>query len=289
MTVTVAIVAHQSAGHLTACLDSVEAALGGADGEVIVVDNASTDGSAAVARSHPACDRAIANDRNVGYAAALDLARAASASSWLVMANADVVFGAGSIARLIAFLEASPRHALAGPRLVGADGRAAASARGFPTLALEAAEALRLRRVWRENPVHRAHWRPELSAGCAGDADWVVGACIAARRAALDEVGGIDGGYFLYYEEVDLAWRLARRGWKVAYRPEALVVHAGGGSGGRADELARVYDASRERFFARAYGRMAVPALRLIRLAGAALTQLSRAVKPGGRTSQPSE
>jgi N-acetylglucosaminyl-diphospho-decaprenol L-rhamnosyltransferase len=274
--VAIAVVTHQSARHLTACLDSV------AGGEVIVVDNASTDGSAELARSRGV--RVIANETNVGYGAALDQAVRSTSAPWIVLANADVVFAPDAIARLIEFLEAHPRHALVGPRLIDPAGVVAASARGFPTLALEAAEAFRLRRFWPENPIHRAHWRPELSRGGAGDADWVVGACMAARRAALEEVGGVDGGYFLYYEEVDLAWRLSRRGWRIAYCPDALVTHVGGGSSaGREAELARAYDESRERFFLRAYGKAAVPALRLIRLAGTVLRTCVRAV------SQPSE
>ena len=272
--VAVALVTHRSAEHLPACLASVAEGLAGRPARLVIVDNASTDGTPALARAlaHDTLGQdalVIENRENRGYGAALNQALAATDEPIAILANPDTVFGPGSLDRLASFLEASPRHALAGPRLTGADAIGAASARGFPSVALEACELLFGHRIWPENPLHRRYLRTDLPPGqsAPADTDWLVGACLAARRDALAAVGGFDEAYHLYFEEVDLAFRLARAGHACAYLPEAVVAHTGGGSRDRG-ELERVFVRSQRRYFERTQGRAAVAALRAVQVVG---------------------
>ena len=249
-----ALVTHNSSADLPACLASLPR-----DWPLVVVDNASTDGSAALARERAPHAQVIENRENRGYGAALNQALEVLDSELVVLANPDVVFGAGSLEAMVGFLEGHPQHALAGP-----DG----SARGFPTVTLEACELFFGHRLWPDNPVHGRFFRTDL-AGRDGDCDWVVGACVVARRAALAGVGGFDEGYHLYFEETDLAWRLARAGWRCAQVGAARIAHAGGGSSrGREEELARVYLQSQQRFFRKKDGAPAAALLRAVQVLG---------------------
>lgn len=260
--VAVALVTFDSARHLPACLASLAPALAGRPARLVVVDNASADGTRELVRALAPHALLIANPVNRGYGAALNQALAVVDEQIAVLANPDVAFGEGSLDRLAAFLEASPRHALAGPR---------GAARAFPTVALEACELFLGHRLWPQNPLHRRFFRQDLSGAAPADADWLVGACLAARSGALARVGGFDERYPLYFEEVDLAWRLGRAGYACASVPDAVVEHAGGGSSAaHALELERVYLASQRRFFARAHGAPAAATLSAVQIAGQA-------------------
>jgi GT2 family glycosyltransferase len=299
----VAVVSFDSVRHLPGCLESIPDALAGLAADVVVVDNASRDGSAGLVRERFPEVTVIECPTNRGYGAAANLALARCRAPYLLIANADVVFLPGCIARLVAHLDSSPRDALAGPLLLREDGHPVPPARSFPTLLLEACELFLVHRIWPGNPVHARHARADLGTGSEpegpagglrppsgrpGAVDWLVGAVLLARREAMTEVGGFDEAYGLYYEETDLAWRLAQRGWGVAYRPEAHATHAGGGSssGGAAPQAAEAPDAparpagafgplleqvelaSQYRFFRRRSGAAAVAALWLVQIAG---------------------
>jgi N-acetylglucosaminyl-diphospho-decaprenol L-rhamnosyltransferase len=269
-----AIVSHQSARDLPGALASSTGI------PRVIVDSASTDGSAALARTLAPDARVIELPSNLGYGAALNRALAVIDCEFVVCANADVVFHAGALEALVRFLETSPAHALAAPLLIDSKGRETSSGRGFPTVALEACELFYGHRLWPENPIHRGYWRDDLPLHQPADAEWLVGACLAARRRAVLAVGGFDEGYHMYFEETDLAWRLARAGWRAAYRPEAVVTHAGGGSStGQEARLARVYRESQQRFFTRKYGAPAATTLRVVQAAGAVFRSLALSLR----------
>ena len=257
---SVALVTHESARDLPACLASLAAAAERPT-SVVIVDNAS---------AAPPPEASVRNAANRGYGAALNQALALIDTEFVVLANPDVVFAPGSLDRMVRFLEAHPEHALAGP-----DG----TARSFPTVGLEACELFLGHRLWPGNPVHGRFFRADL-AGRTGDCDWLVGACLVARRAALAAVGGFDENYFMYFEETDLAWRLARAGWRCAQVGDARVAHAGGGSSrGRELELERTYLRSQQRFFVRKSGAPAAALLRAVQVLG----QTFRLAVWGGR------
>ena len=245
----VILVTFDSGGHVAACL----ASLGSAAAQVIVVDNASADDTVARVRTCAPDAQVIVNRVNRGYGAALNQGVAATDAELVVLANPDLTFGEGALERMAMYMEGAPRCGLAGPR---------GSGRGWPGVGLEACELFLGHRVWPGNPVHGRFFEPAAPA-------WLVGACLMARRAALLEVGGFDEDYALYFEEVDLAWRLARAGWERACVAEAEVHHAGGGSSaGQGVALEDVYRASQRRFFRKAFGEPAADALRVVQVAG---------------------
>ena len=192
--------------------------------ELVVVDNASTDGSVGgLLRAHPGV-RVVHSGGNLGYARAANLGIAATAASVVAVLNPDTVLMAGTGAALTARFAAEPDLAAVGPRLRNADGTVYPSARRVPSLVDAVGHGL-LFFVWRDNPFTRRYRETGADPGQPRDVDWVSGAAVWLRRDALDAVGGWDERYFMYVEDVDLCWRLHRAGWRVAYEPAGTVEH----------------------------------------------------------------
>ncbi len=199
---------------------------------VVVADNGSTDGSEmALLERYPEA-KWVPTGANLGYGTAANIGAAVVDSPYLLICNADVVVGQGSVTKLRSFLEGRPDVALVGPRVHGSDGALYPSARRFPDL-LEAFGHGILGQFWVGNPFSRRYRMEDWDHAKARKVDWISGACFLARRTAWDAVGGFDRAYFMYMEDVDLCWRLAKAGWSVAYEPAAEVVHAQGVSADR--------------------------------------------------------
>lgn len=209
--VSVSIVNTNSRRLLLACLES----LAGADAEIVVLDNASEDGSAAAVRERFPEVRLIAQDFRAGFGANHNTVIRATSGRYVYVLNEDTTADDWGLDRMVAYLDAHPRVAALGPRLVYPGGRRQDSAWRFPTPLVSALGLVTLGRAG----VKQSH----------GDipraVDWVTGAALLVRRRALDEVGLFDEGFFLYSEEVDLQFRLRRAGWDVHFFPEVTVVH----------------------------------------------------------------
>jgi N-acetylglucosaminyl-diphospho-decaprenol L-rhamnosyltransferase len=218
-----AVIVNYNAGPaVTDCVGSVLAQE--ARPEVVVVDNASTDGSVdGLRRAHPDV-RIVHSGGNLGYARAANLGIAATGAPIVAVLNPDTVLQPGTGAALVSRFAAEPDLGAAGPRLHNPDGSVYPSARQVPSLVDAVGHGL-LFFVWRDNPFTRRYREPGADPGRARDVDWVSGAAVWLRRAALDDVGGWDERYFMYVEDVDLCWRLHRAGWRVAYEPAGTVEH----------------------------------------------------------------
>lgn len=195
---------------------------------VTVVDNASPDGSAAVVADFPV--RIIKAPRNGGFAYGCNLGAAAGAAEFVMFLNPDARIDSESLHRLVAVLRADPALGGVGPRTLDDRGQLHRTQRRFPRLRSTYAQALGLHRVaafssWAGEVIQdpAAYTRP-------GRPDWLSGSCVLMRRAALDEVGGLDEGFFLYSEETDLFRRLRGRGWRARFEPQAIAYHHGYGS-----------------------------------------------------------
>jgi GT2 family glycosyltransferase len=232
----VVIVTHSRPELAVAAAEAASAALGG-DGEIVVVAN--------LADHVPAIDPSVAtvvvNESPAGLGANLNRGVTASGSACdaLLLLNDDVVVDADAVQCLVRHLD-DERVALVGGRLE-VDGRTQASAGSAPRLTSELRASLLLP-SWIKG-LDRRHVR---DAECAIDVDWVVGAAMLVRRAAFEEVGGFDEGFFLYFEEVDLAARLRAAGWRVVFEPSAHITHQRSATLGR--EHTRTYGRSRGRF-----------------------------------------
>ncbi len=217
--VDVVIVTYQSARHLGPCLESLlsQEALG----EIVVVDNGSTDETGLVAAAHPSV-RWVPTETNRGFGSAVNRGVALTSTDLAIVANADCVFDQGCIVALRTRFFENPNVAIVGPTIRSRDGTQYPSFRSFPGFFGGAAHAL-LAPFWRGNPWTRRYHNPT-------QVDWVSGTAMAVRRSMWEEIGGFDESYFMYVEDVDLCWRARRGGWDVAVEPTAGLVHEIGGS-----------------------------------------------------------
>ena len=208
---SVSIVNTNSRALLLACLDS----LAGTEVEIVVLDNASEDGSAEAVRERFPDVRVIAQSHRAGFGANHNTVIRATTGRYVYVLNEDTTAGDWGFEALTGYLDTHPRVAALGPRLVYPDGRLQDSAWRFPTPLVS---ALSLATLGRLGVTQSRGDVPHV-------VDWVTGAAVVLRREALDEVGLFDEGFFLYSEEVDLQARLHRAGWEVHYFPRVSVVH----------------------------------------------------------------
>jgi N-acetylglucosaminyl-diphospho-decaprenol L-rhamnosyltransferase len=208
---SVSIVNTGSRELLLACLATLtrEAA------EIVVLDNASEDGSAGAVRERFPEVRVIAQEFRAGFGANHNTVIRATEGRYVYVLNEDTTSDDWAFERLVAYLDANPRVAALGPRLVYPNGRLQDSAWRFPTPLVS---TLGLLTVGKLGVKQSGGERPHA-------VDWVMGAALVLRREALDEVGLFDEEFFLYSEEVDLQFRLREAGWEVHYFPGATVVH----------------------------------------------------------------
>ncbi len=226
--VQVGIVSWNTGALLARCLEALPAALAGLDARVVVVDNDSTDDSAARARAAGAT--VVVNPTNVGYARAMNQALAGDADV-LIACNPDAEPPPGSLRALVDTLLAEPRRALVAPRLLDADGSLQHSVHRFPTPATSLALAVvpgRIRagalgrRLWLDGAVDHRRCEP---------IDWAIGAVHVLRADALGGAAPYDERWFMYVEDLDLCWRLRQAGLEVVLDGRVAVPHVGNAAG----------------------------------------------------------
>lgn len=216
------IVLHESASVIDGALDALAGAAPRSAVNTIVVDNASTDRGPAIAASRLGEGSVIRSERNLGFAGGVNLGLARSTHPWIALVNPDLRYAPGALDRLLDFMEAHPRAGLVGPGVRLADGRREATAGVFPTAAREHAHAWFQDR-WLGRP-GRSIAQPTAPAR----ADWVSGCAWLLRRAALEHVGPLDAGFFMYVEDVDFCRRLHAADWEVWVEPGAHASHVRG-------------------------------------------------------------
>jgi N-acetylglucosaminyl-diphospho-decaprenol L-rhamnosyltransferase len=222
------IVSHNACDDLARCLDSLHASPPGLPHAIVVVDNASTDGSADLVAARWPRVHLVRQDANVGFARASNAGIRATRGELILLLNSDTLVPSGAIDALVAALDATPAAAAAGPRLVDLAGRVelswGAMITPFRELRQKAVGALLARRV---GPVER--WvaaqarRPRFP-------DWVSGACLLVWRREAEAAGLLDERFFLYTEDVDFCAALRARGRRILYTPAAEIVHVRGRS-----------------------------------------------------------
>lgn len=247
---------------LRTCLQAVLAA--GVEQEVIVVDNASGDGTPDMVRREYPQVTLLANRDNRGYTGGNNQAIPISRGRYVLILNPDTRPEPGAIREMLSFMEAHPDAAAVGPRLLWGDGSLQSSRRRFPTLATGLLESTLVQQYWKHNAVLRRYYCDDLPPDRVEAVDWVVGACIMIRRQALDQVGLLDEGYFMYSEEMDWCYRAKRAGWQIYHLPSATVVHYHGKSSEQ-NVLSRElrFQDSKLRFYAKHHGGWQATLLRL--------------------------
>lgn len=237
---------------LAECLESIVKHKGNLKVEVIVVDNASTDGSTRMVRNNYPMVRLIENSNNVGFAAANNIGLAEGRGRYLLLLNSDAFVGRGVLESVVNFLDEHSEAGICGVKLVNPDGTFQGSYAPFPTLRSELLLATglgsRLINPTYPAPTPRPGERPR-------EVDWIGGAFMLIRNEVYKEVGGMDEAYWMYSEETDWCYRIKLAGWKAYYLPQVTVTHLRGGSSRkrRAEMRAQLYR-SKVRFFTIHYG-----------------------------------
>jgi N-acetylglucosaminyl-diphospho-decaprenol L-rhamnosyltransferase len=223
----VVVVSFNTRDLLEDCLASV---LAETPGTVVVIDNASSDGSGEMVReTFPHVDL-VANTANRGYGAGANQGIARCAEPTVILLNGDTLLLPGAISALVEELDRHPRAGIVGPRLLNEDGTVQASCFQFPRPLQMALRMTFLGALADRVPGLRRRYRYAWSPDASEAVPWVLGAALALRRDSFSAVGGFDTSYFMYSEEVDLAYRLAIAGWQTRFTPLAEVVHVGGAS-----------------------------------------------------------
>jgi GT2 family glycosyltransferase len=257
---SIVIVNYNGRGHLAGLLDSLAKHPPSTPHEIVVVDNASTDGSATLVSASPGV-RLVQLPMNVGFSAGNNAGIRATTGELILLLNSDTLVAAGVLDALVERLDAHPRAAVAGPRLVDAHGDPELSfgrmmspltevgqktlvslhARGFPPVTR-----------WVERSTSSEHF-----------VDWVSGACLLVRRSVAEQVGLLDERFFLYTEDVDFCASVRAAGWQVLFTPRSVVVHLRGRSRATAPRAANAaYRRSHLAFYAKHHPRY-LPLLRL--------------------------
>ncbi|WP_083519844.1 glycosyltransferase family 2 protein [Curtobacterium citreum] len=222
--------------------------------EVVVADNDSTDADGLRAVTEAAGARFLELGENRGYGAAVNRAVATLEPDvrWVLVSNPDVVLGAGALDRLIATAAADPTIGAVGPKVLEPTGEVYPSARLVPSLRTGLGHAL-FANLWPGNPWTK-RYRQEGEQDLRRDAGWLSGACVLVRRDVFERLGGFDEGYFMYFEDVDLGWRVGHLGLRNVYEPAATATHVGGtATQGSSERMRRAHHESAYRFLARKY------------------------------------
>lgn len=248
------------------CLRSIDTGRGALSVEVIVVDSASSDGSADMVAAEFSWVRLIPCDDNVGFPRGNNIGLAESRGRYLMLLNPDTVVLDDALEMMLTFMERHPDIGALGPQLLNSDGSVQSSRRRFPTLATGFFES-----TWLDSlapGVLRRYYALDLPDDATAGVDWLNGACIMVPLATYKRVGGMDEAYYMYSEELDWCRRIVEAGWRVVYYPEARVIHHYGKSSEQAVTARHInYQRAKLRYFRKYHGRQAAVVLRIFLLA----------------------
>lgn len=240
MDLSVVVVTYQSRDHILHCLRSLDAGVRASEAiappltwECVVLDNDSRDGTPECVEREAPWARLVRTGANLGYAKAVNRGLAATSGAMVLVLNPDCVWAPGAIRALATWLAAHPRCGVAAPRILNPDGTVEYSARSYPdSLTFLFNRYSLLTRLWPGNPWSRRYLLLDWDHASTRSVDWVSGAAMLVRRAAIDAVGPMDEAFFMFNEDVDWCRRMNEGGWSVDYVPAATVVHHIGASKG---------------------------------------------------------
>lgn len=250
---------------LERCLQSAYAACAGLLVEVIVIDNASTDGSQQMIRDHFPNTILLLNQENVGFARANNQMLTCACGEFVLLLNSDAFVGEDALRTMIDFMRVHPEAGAIGPRLRYPDGSLQRSCTAFPTLFDEFCLMLQLDRLFPHSRLFGRYWLSGWDYSTIREVEVIMGACLMVRRATIEQVGFLDEQFFMYSEEVDWCYRIREAGWHLYLLPSAQAIHIGGGSTTpvRIDMFVQLFR-SRVLFFRKHHGTGSVVTLKAI-------------------------
>ena len=250
---TVIIVSWNVRELLRRCLESLVLPRGTL--EVIVVDNASSDGSPETVRTDFPHVRLVRNDENHGFPAANNQGLDLSNGRTLLLLNPDTEVVGDALATMVGYMDAHPEVGALGPQLRYPDGGLQSSRRRFPSLSTALVESTVIQEWWKDNRILRRYYMSDTPDDAIQPVDWVVGACLLVRREAYEQAGGLDEGFFMYSEEMDWCRRIRDAGWEIVYLPTATVIHHEGKSSEQVVAERHIrFQSSKVRYFGKHHG-----------------------------------
>lgn len=229
--------------------------------ETIVVDQESLDGSPEMVEQEFPEARLVRQKPNLGFAGGNNVAYRQSSGRYFLLLNSDTVVHPGWLTPLVEYADAHPRAGLIGPKLLNPDGTLQYSCRRFPSLGAGLFRHTPLEIFSPRNRFVGDYLMKDWAHDAPRQVDWLSGACLLARREMIEEIGGLDEGYFMYFEDVDWSRRAHDAGWEVHYIPEPVVLHeVGKSSDRRPKRMIVMHHQSAYRYFRRhsALGRSPV-------------------------------
>lgn len=269
---SIVIVNWNASEHLRQCLRSIYGSGARLSFETIVVDNASTDGSVAMVCEEFPQVRLLRQDVNTGFAHGNNVALSVARGRAVLLLNNDTVLSPGTLDTMMRFLDRHADAGIVGPRVLNPDGTLQPSCRDFPSLPAMLFRALYLDKLFPNHPLTGSLMMSHWDYVSDREVDAVSGCCLLARRTMIDQVGPLDERFFMYYEEIDWAYRARQLGWRVLFTPSARIIHYGGQSANL--DWARVrmlYSQSLIQYFDKHHGPASALAVRLLATAEVAL------------------
>jgi N-acetylglucosaminyl-diphospho-decaprenol L-rhamnosyltransferase len=244
----VVIVNYNTGDYLERCLASLQAHRGEIDIDVLVIDNASHDGSHTRAIAAHPWARLIENANNVYLSPAWNQGIRETGAPYVLLLNPDTEWWAGTLADYVAVARAHPRAGIVGPMIRNQDGTVYPSGRPLPGV-VDAVGHGFLGPFLPGNPFSRRYHMEGWDRSTEREVEWVSGACMLLPRKAFDEVGMLDESFLLFGEELDMATRLGDAGWSVLYTPNVEILHAIGVSRGRSRRMSVMHSTSIYRYY----------------------------------------
>jgi GT2 family glycosyltransferase len=240
--VSICIVNYNAKDLLDNCIRSVLSSIKDRSFEIIVIDNASTDGSQNIAKKYPSI-KFIHNASNLGFIKANNIGIKNSTGRYVLSLNNDTVVKSGAIEKLIGFMDKTSDAGAVGPKLLNGDGSIQMQCRrGFPTPSNSIFYFLGLSRLFPKNRIFGAYLMTYLDDAATSEVDSLCGAAMMVRREVIEKVGLMDESYYMYGDDIDWCYRIKRAGWKVYYLPEAEIVHYGGRGGSRRQSYRNIFE-----------------------------------------------
>lgn len=233
MKISIIIVSWNVRKELLDCLNSIKENPPSFEYEVIIVDNASTDGTSEALQENFPQTRLIVNSKNAGFAAANNIGIKKSRGEYILLLNPDTIVLPHSLDILINFMDTNKDVGVCGAKLLNTDGSSQESIRGIPTFRSALHRHTAFKYLYIFGGMYKKWAMKDNEYDRQMDVDQVMGAALMTRKSILEQVGPMDEQFFMYYEEVDLCYRIKKAGWRVVYVPESKITHIGGCSSGQ--------------------------------------------------------
>ena len=225
MDLSIIIVTYNSGKFIRNCIESILSDENIYKKEIILVDNDSSDLTISIAESYNSSIHLIRNTKNSGYAAGNNIGIRYSKGRNVLILNPDIVLGPDFITKSLEFLESNQNIGIIGPKLLYPDNQIQESCRKFFSIRTIIMRRSIFGKLFPQSKYLKEHLMSDWDHNSIRDVDWVLGACILMRREAIEKLGYFDEGYRLYFEDVDLCYRMHKSGLRVVYNPNVICIH----------------------------------------------------------------